>query len=94
MYFKNIFHKFGKISIFYETNIPCQDYCFFERFCVGTGDRKKLFCALKPRCGALHTRSDDYALSNVNYRNLFASIHVWSFLLSGAGYAFITFHLH
>ena len=32
MYFKNIFHKFGKISIFYETNIPCQDYCFFERF--------------------------------------------------------------
>ena len=79
MYFKNIFHKFGKISIFYETNIPCQDYWFLKDFqneflssslfflCVGTGDRKKLFCAL---------------------------IHVWSVLLSSAGYAFVTFHLH
>ena len=35
---------------------------------VGTGDRKKLICALKPRYGALHTRFDDYAPRNENYR--------------------------
>ena len=35
---------------------------------VGTGDRKKLICALKPRYGALHTRFDDHAPRNENYR--------------------------
>jgi len=34
----------------------------------GTGDRSKLLCALKPRCGALHTRFDDYAPHNEDYR--------------------------
>jgi hypothetical protein len=35
---------------------------------VGTGNRKKLICALKPRYGALHTRFDDHAPRNENYR--------------------------
>ena len=33
----------------------------FFRLSVGTGDRSKLLCTLKPRCGALHTRFYDYA---------------------------------
>ena len=35
-------------------------------FClsVGTGDRGKLVCTLKPRCGALHTRFDNYIPHN------------------------------
>ena len=40
----------------------------FFRLSVGTGDRGKLVCALKPRCGALHTRFDDYTPRNeINY---------------------------
>ena len=38
---------------------------------VGTGDRKKLICALKPRYGALHTKFDNYAPHAENYRGLF-----------------------
>ena len=42
-------------------------------FClsVGTGDRIKLLCALKPRYGALHTKFDNYAPHAENYRGLF-----------------------
>ena len=40
---------------------------FFRRS-VGTGDRGKLLRALKPRCDALHTRFDVYALRNEDYR--------------------------
>ena len=36
----------------------------FFRLSVGTDDRSKLLCALKPRFGALHTRFDDYAPHN------------------------------
>ena len=45
-------------------------------FClsVGTGDKGKLVCALKPRCGALHTRFDDYTPRNENYRGLIDKI--------------------
>ena len=40
----------------------------FFRLSVGTGDRSKLLCTLKPRCGALHTRFYDYApRTEVNY---------------------------
>ena len=42
----------------------------FFRLNVGTGDRNKLLCTLKPRYGALHTRFDDYAPRNINYRGL------------------------
>ena len=41
---------------------------------VGTGDRKKLICALKPRYVALHTRFDDYTPRNENYRGLIDKI--------------------
>ena len=36
----------------------------FFRLNLGTDDRIKLLCALKPRFGALHTRFDDYAPHN------------------------------
>ena len=36
----------------------------FFRLSVGTGDRGKLVCTLKPRCGALHTRFDNYTPHN------------------------------
>ena len=36
----------------------------FFRLSVGTDDRIKLLCALKPRFGALHTRFDNYAPHN------------------------------
>ena len=42
----------------------------FFRLSMGTDDRGKLLCALKPRCGALHTRFDNYAPRNENYRGL------------------------
>ena len=38
---------------------------------VGTDDRIKLLCALKPRYGALHTKFDNYAPHAENYRGLF-----------------------
>ena len=38
------------------------------RLSVDTGDRNKLLCILKPRYGALHTRFDDHAPRNENYR--------------------------
>ena len=40
----------------------------FFRLSLGTGDRSKLLRALKPRCDALHTRFDVYALRNEDYR--------------------------
>ena len=45
-------------------------------FCrsVGTDDRSKLLCTLKPRFGALHTRFDDYTPRNENYRGLIDKI--------------------
>ena len=42
----------------------------FFRLSVGTDDRSKLLCTLKPRFGALHTRFDDYTPRNENYRGL------------------------
>ena len=42
----------------------------FFRLSVGTDDRSKLLCTLKPRYGALHTRFDDYTPRNVSYRGL------------------------
>ena len=36
----------------------------FLRLSVGTGDMGKPVCALKPRCGALHTRFDNYIPHN------------------------------
>ena len=36
----------------------------FFRLSVGTGDMSKLVCTLKPRCGALHTRFDNYIPHN------------------------------
>ena len=36
----------------------------FFRLSVGTGDMGKLVCTLKPRCGALHTRFDNYIPHN------------------------------
>ena len=46
----------------------------FFRLSVGTDDRIKLLCALKPRFGALHTRFDDYTPRNENYRGLIDKI--------------------
>ena len=46
----------------------------FFRLNVGTDDRSKLLCALKPRFGALHTRFDDYTPRNKNYRGLIDKI--------------------
>ena len=46
----------------------------FFRLSVGTDDRSKLLCALKPRFGALHTRFDDYTPRNENYRGLIDKI--------------------
>ena len=43
----------------------------FFRLSVGTDDRSRLLCTLKPRFGALHTRFDDYTPRNENYRGLF-----------------------
>ena len=43
----------------------------FFRLSVGTDDRIKLLCALKPRYGALHTKFDNYAPHAENYRGLF-----------------------
>lgn len=42
----------------------------FFRLSVGTDDRNKLLCTLKPRCRALHTRFDNYAQRNANYQGL------------------------
>ena len=42
----------------------------FSRLSVDTDDSGKLVCTLKPRCGALHTRFDDYTPRNENYRGL------------------------
>ena len=46
----------------------------FFRLSVGTDDRIKLLCTLKPRFGALHTRFDDYTPRNENYRGLIDKI--------------------
>ena len=46
----------------------------FFRLSVGTVDRSKLLCTLKPRFGALHTRFDDYTPRNENYRGLIDKI--------------------
>ena len=46
----------------------------FFRLSVGTDDRSKLLCTLKPRFGALHTRFDDYTPRNENYRGLIDKI--------------------
>ena len=46
----------------------------FFRLSVGTDDRSKLLCTLKPRFGALHTRFDDYTPRNGNYRGLIDKI--------------------
>ena len=42
----------------------------FFRHNMGTGDRSKLLCTLKPRYGALHTRFNDYTPRNESYRGL------------------------
>ena len=46
----------------------------FFRLSVGTDDRSKLLCTLKPRFGALHTRFDDYTPRNEYYRGLIDKI--------------------
>ena len=46
----------------------------FFRLSVGTDDRNKLLCTLKPRCRALHTRFDNYAPRNANYQGLIDKI--------------------
>ena len=46
----------------------------FFRLSVGTDDRSKLLCTLKPRFGALHTRFDDYTPRNENFRGLIDKI--------------------
>ena len=46
----------------------------FFRLSVGTDDRSKLLCTLKPRFVALHTRFDDYTPRNENYRGLIDKI--------------------
>ena len=50
-------------------NVECPPVPFF-RLSVGTDDRSKLLCALKPRYGALHTKFDDYTPRNESYRGL------------------------
>ena len=60
---------FYKATAVNEINVERPPVPFF-RLNVGTGDRNKLFCTLKPRYGALHTRFNDYTPRNESYRGL------------------------